>query len=333
MSTTLPRRPSKAAVKAHRAALLAQRAQGEGPLPEEYLVWLDTYIPQNMSAPEWAVLRPFVREVLQRSKKRGVVDLKKRTWDLACFAAWLQSRAVPLDPQVAMTRRYADEYTRVGMPATIEKSRSDRRSRLHTLADQVNPDAAPLHPVPIGRKATRAPYTDGEVAAILRVIKIQPTRLLVRQLAVCVGLGLGAGIDSADLKLLYPRHVHLSEQGIRVEVPGPRARTVWVRRDLEAVVRRGLADTDTDLPLIGRNPGRSNVAAKIFDAATWVGDLPKLDQSRLRTTWLAWLMNRPVSLSTICTAAGLISTRALFDLLPHLDAQTTAADLRDGGVR
>jgi site-specific recombinase XerC len=333
MSTTKPHRPSKAAIKAQTSALLAQRAAGASPLPAEYLSWLDRYEPDGIAAQSWLEARPFVRAVLERSHKRGVVDLKKRTSDLAQFAGWLLSRGTVLDPSAVMVRPLVDEYCRVGMPASIAKSRSDRRSRLRIITDQVNPEQAPPKQKSIARPDRRGPYSEQEVAAILRAIGAQPTPLLVRQLAVCVGLGLGAGIDSAELKLLMPSHIVDSADGIRVDVPGKRARTVWVRRELEPVVRRGLAGADPKRPLIGQNQERSNVAAKVFDNATWVGDLPRLDQARLRTTWIAWLMSRPVPLSVICHAAGLGSTRTLFDLLPFLPGTGTPSDLRDGGAR
>ena len=48
------------------------------------------------------------------------------------------------------------------------------------------------------------------------------------------------------------------------------------------------------------------------------------------------LLTRPVPLAVILTAAGLRSTRTLFDLLPHLDTSTATAGavaLRDGGAQ
>ena len=333
MSSTAPRRPSRAAIKAQTAALQAERTHGSTPLPVEFVTWLESFTPTGIASADVVVVRSFVREVLQRTPKRGLVDLKKRSSDLAQFAGWLRFTGTPLDPNTAMVRVTVDEYCRVGMSATIEKSRGDRRARLRGIADQVNPEQAPVRHRPITREPRRGPYSDAEVAAILRVITTQPTPLLVRQLAVCVGLGLGAGIDSADLKLLFPHHLFLTPEGIRIEIPGKNARTVWVRRDFEAVVRRGVEGTDPERPLIGLNPGRSNVAAKIFDNATLVGDLPKLDQSRLRTTWIAWLMQRPVPLAVICKAAGLTSTRTLFDLIPFLPVTMPVSDLRDGGAR
>lgn len=328
-----PKRPSRASIRRQREAVLAQRAVGAGPLPTDFLQWLDHYTPAGAAKTHWVTLRPFVQDVLQRTPKRGAVDLRKRTSDLAQFAAWLHDIGVPLDPSIAMVRPQVDEYCRVGMPASVKMSRSDRRSRLRRIADQVNPEAAPRRGQSIAREPMRPPYTPDEVGGILRAIMVQPTPVMVRQLCVCVGFGLGAGIDSPDLKLLFPRDVQITPAGIRVAIAGRNPRTVWVRRELEGVVARGLEGADPRMPLIGFDSGCHNVTSRIFDRVTWVGTLPKLDQNRLRTTWIAWLMQRPVPLSVICTAAGLKSTRTLFDLLKHIDTTTTSADLRDGGAR
>ena len=332
--SSIAKRPSRASIRRQREVVLAQRAQGAGPLPQKFLQWLDRYTLTGAAKTHWPILRPFVLDVLQRTPKRGAVDLEKRTSDLAQFAAWLHTTGVPLDPSIAMVRPQVDEYCRTGMPESIQKSRADRRGRLRRIADQVNPENAPRRGQSIAREPMRAPYTSDEVAGILRAIMVQPTPTMVRQLCVCVGFGLGAGIDSSDLKLLFSRDIQTTPDGIRVTIAGRNPRTVWVRRELEGVVARALEGADPRIPLIGFDTACHNVTSRVFDRVTWVGGLPKLDQNRLRTTWLAWLMQRPVPLSVICTAAGLKSTRTLFDLLKHIDTTTTtSADLRDGGAR
>ena len=57
----------------------------------------------------------------------------------------------------------------------------------------------------------------------------------------------------------------LGEEGIRVDVPGPHARTVWVLREYEDMVRRGLVGLTPSQLLIGREPGRHNVAGQVLD--------------------------------------------------------------------
>jgi len=235
-----------------------------------------------------------------------------------------------------MNRGDVDEYARTGMPGSSEKSRSDRRSRLRVLSDHLNPEQAPSQGVVIPREAIKPPYTAAEMQALVRAIQVQPTEEMVRRLCLCVGLGAGAGIDSPDLKLLDTSYVtDHGDDGICVQVPGAHARDLWVLRDYEHLVRRGLQGLRDGQPLVGRVKSRRNVAGAIYAEAILLGSLPKPEQSRLRTTWLATLMTRPVPLAVILTAAGLKSTRTLFDLLPHLDsaAPAGAVALRNGSAR
>lgn len=330
-----PKKTSMAETLRQRAALAAERATPTEPLPETFVAWLrNDYQPALPMRPLWPTLRPAVEEILSMSRVRGEEALRKTTTHLLHYLAWRQRRELPLSALVAMNRRDVDDYTTNGMPDSSAKSRSDRRSRLRALCDNLNPDQAPHHGVVVPRQAVKPPYTTQEVTALGRAITVQPTPDLTRSTNLCFGLGAGAGIDSPDLKLLDTTHVtDLGEQGIRVDVPGDRARTVWVLREFEPFVRAGLQGLRPGQPLVGRLKTRRNVAAAIYADTVLLGGLPKLEQSRLRITWLATLMSRPIPLGVILTAAGLRSSRTIFDLLPHLTTTLdVAADLR-GGAR
>lgn len=329
-----PQRLSAAAMKRERQQLIADRAAPRPPLPAPFTTWLrQDYQPQPEVQPLWrASLLPFVEQTLAASTVRGPESLRKHATHLAHFGAWAHRQGLPLD-QSTVCRANTDEYCRVGMTGSTEKSSSDRRSRLRAIADELHPEQAPDRGVTIARRDLRPPYSDVEMKAIRRVSGVQPTEEMCRQLSICVGLGAGAGIDSADLRLLHHPHVKdHGDAGIAVHVPGDRARVVWVLRPYEPIVRRGLAGLASDALLIGRVQDRRNVAGDVFNRATLVGNLPTLDQSRLRTTWLATLMSNPVPLAVILHAAGLKSTRTLFDLLPYLPTGDDAAALRDGGA-
>lgn len=336
-----PRKISAAEIKRQRAQLLAAREAGPGPLPQDFVDYLHHgYRPVDPAARAlWpAPLLAFCERTLQLSEIRGPEALRKYVTHLVQYATWRHQRGLTLDPRAAMTRPQVDEYTRTGMPDCSQQSHTDRRSRLRAVCDHLNPDQAPNQGVVIPREAIKPPYTTAQLQALTRAIQVQPTEEMVRRLCICVGLGVGAGIDSPDLKLLDSSHItDRGEDGISVRVPGKHHREVWVLREHEHLVRRGLRGLPEGQLLIGRNKDRHNVAAAVYAEATLLGSLPKLEQSRLRTTWLATLMSRPVPLGVILTAAGLKSTRTLFDLLPHLtpdtSPQTDASALRPGGAR
>src|SRR5690606_24914391 len=95
-------------------------------------------------------------------------------------------------------------------------------------------------PPSTGYVPIKAPYAAEEVAAIVRLATTQPSSVMRRQLCAIVGLGLGAGLDSSDLRHLRIRDIDdRGEAGIVVTVPGKRERVIFVRRDLEHLVRIG----------------------------------------------------------------------------------------------
>ena len=73
--------------------------------------------------------------------------------------------------------------------------------------------------------------------------------------------------------------------------------------------------------MIGASTGRRNVAAKVVEKATILGDAPKIEASRLRTTWLADLLTSDVPLSVVMAVSGLSSARTITEVLQHLDAE------------
>lgn len=331
-------RPSAAQMQRERAAALAERESAVVTLPDAFTTYLAaSYTPRADIRASWLLVRPLVQECLERSGLTGVESLKKHVTHLAHFWTWAHRHGLAMDVHATLTRRCVDEYARVGMPDGTDKSRTDRRSRLRNLADRVNPDHAGPKPVVIPRNHMRPPYSPAEMVVIRRVAQVQPTATFRRQMCLCVGLGAGAGLDSADIKTLYGRHVHDGDDGITVEVGNPaRSRTTTVLREYEDLVRIGVAGIDAETLPLGHLPGRHNVAAKVFEKATVIGrDIPHLEQSRLRSTWIATLLQRPIPLGVILAAAGLTSARTVVEIARYLDAAATtdAAALREGGQR
>jgi hypothetical protein len=326
---------NKAALRRERESLLAARAAGPEPLPDEYVTYLNTeYSPRGELANQWPTLHPFVHDVLLHSHVRGQQALRIHTSIMTHFASWLRRNDKPLE-LASVNRENIAEYCRVGMRHSTKKSASDQRSRLNNVADAVNPDQAPHRGVTVPREAIRPPYTPEEMVLIRDALRVQAPSM-VRKLSLCVGAGAGAGLDSVDLRhLTGGAFDDRGEGGIRIDVAGPRPRQVWVLREYEHLVRAGIVGIGENQLVLGRVPGRKHIAAHVFDDAEWHGNLPKLDQARLRTTWLTTLMARPIPLAVICHAAGLRSTRTLFDLLDHVGTSVDIVGdlLRDGSAR
>ena len=326
--TASPRRGSASAAR----RLRADRSHEEPrTLPIELRLVVDTFAPQGQIASRWDSLRPITVEALTLSNIRGLDSFRKSLTHVGYFLAWAEDQGLPLELGT-VTREHADEYTRVGMTGSSEKSRADRRARLRWIADQVNPGQAPDRGIAVAKPAVKPPYSSEEMARIVRAARTQPTPTQQRNLSLCVAVGAGAGLDSVDLRSLRNHDLvnHGPVRGITVEVPGPRPRTVTVLREYEHLLRDALVG-DPDALLLGTKEDRRNIAARVIGDAVILGNCPRIEQSRLRSTWLARMLTMPVPLAVLLPAAGLQTGRTLGDLLPYLPPHIGAESvLRDG---
>ena len=326
MGTT--RRPSKAEIRRQ----IAKHHQ-DPPAPAidpDIAAYIDSYTPRNVDEDVWEQVRPFVVDTIRRYGPERLESGRQRLTALAAYAVWAHERGLEITRDRLLNLELIETFA---TSADLGRSASaNYRSRLRGITRRLTATHRPTSPGHT-HKAVKAPYTAREVAAIVRIATTQPSATIGRQLQACVGLGLGAGIDSVDLKQLRGRHVtDRGSNGIEVTVPEGRARTVWVYTPYEQLVRAGVDGVRQGSLLIGEKATRRNVAAKVFDNAHILGDAPHFEQSRMRTTWLAQLLVDGVPLPVLMDAAGLTGARTLTDLLPYVSVNTDpAASLRGVG--
>ncbi len=326
----MTKKPSAAAAR-RLAAAHAHSAQVPQAVPDGLARLLDVYVPLDMDRDTWQAIRGSHREILLRSQLRGETSFKRLRGVVAHFLAYRQTSGLSIDTATALTYLAIDDYYRHGTTGLDPKTKNDYRSRLRALACKANPGLdAPSRAVSLGHQSVKPPYAAEEEAAITRYALRQRHPATRRQMCIAVGLCGGAGGDSVDLRHARRHHIEVTPDGIIVNFPGPRPRRVVVRRSYEALVFAGIEGLTPGQLLIGTAVGRNNIVASIVERAELHG-APHIEASRLRTTWLAWLMTRPVPLNVILDAAGLTTARTLCDLLPYLPASDPAA-LRDGNL-
>jgi hypothetical protein len=335
------RKPSARQMRLAVAAANAERETRAASLPESMRAYIrEEYIPLEAAVrPHWDQLKGAVEATLAASSVRGEDSMRKHVTHLAYFFHWALTVALPLEPST-LTRTNVGRYDSEVLVDAGGSTRQTRRSRLMAMADQIHPDDAPVKGPPLAHRSVAPPYSQSEMAVIRRVAQVQPTRQLVRQLCLLVGLGAGAGIDSTDIKRLRDSDVkdHGPDKGIEVQVINLRRskdntekrnhRTVWVLREYEDMVRIGLEGVRKGHLLLGREAERANVAASVFVRAVLSKEVPELAQARLRSTWLATHLQRTTPLNVLLQAAGLTTARTLVELLEHLPKGADAAVLR-----
>ncbi len=309
-------------------------------MPESMRTFIrDEYVPLKPARQQWNHLKGAVEATLAASSVRGDDSMRKHVTHLAYFFHWARTVELPLEPST-LTRANVGRYESEVLVDAGRATRQNRRSRLMAMADQIHPDDAPVKGPPLAHRSVAPPYTSSEMAVIRRVAQVQPTKQLIRQMCLLVGLGAGAGIDSTDIKRLRDTDVidHGPDEGIEVHVTNLRRskdntenrshRTVWVLREYEDLVRIGVEGAKRGHLLLGREAERANVAASVFSRAVLSKEVPDLTQARLRSTWLATHLQRTTPLNVLLQAAGLTTARTLVELLDHLPTGTDEQSLR-----
>ena len=318
------KRPSRR--EAQRFAAQVVAAQTTIPdLTTELQARLDAY---SLSGPDRADWTPEVRsahhEVMRRSQLVGEASFIKHLGVVAKFLAFRSRNHLSLDISEAFSAAAIDHYYLHGVKGT-DATRNDYRSRLINIAVKINPGVgAPVKTPTLGHRAVRPGYSVAEEAAIRRTAMRQRNPKTLRALCAIVGLCAGAGLDPTDLRELRRTDVvDHGPEGIEVTVRVGKPRVVWVRRDYEQLVRIGLENLAKSALVIGEQVGRRNITTHIINRAE-LHDAPDLDASRLRSTWLVWLMTRQVPVQVILYASGLKTARSLTDLISQLPAVNPA---------
>jgi len=287
-------------------------------VPTEITDWWKTYRPK-MPRETWQAIRSDVWEVFERSDHRTLEFWKRLASQLSAYLGWRHETGRSTRLVDAMAFREIDVYMTRGYTGS-KTSANSVRSRLRKLAENVNPSEQNLPGPVYSHPAVKPPYTLEQQARICRAVlrhRSGPTRT---KLCLIVGLGLGAGVDPADFRYLCGIHIHdLGDTGIRGDIPGPKARTVWVRADHEHIVREGLAGLgDHRKRLIGGKSTDRNSVGRIIENARFHGAVPHIDTGRLRSTWLTWTLQQNLPLPVIMQAAGLKGARTLAELVEYL---------------
>jgi hypothetical protein len=302
------------------AAKNSKRRQPE-PVPADIESWWSDYAPRFVPDDTWQAIRDDVLAIFEATEYRTLEFWKRRCSEVCAYLAWRHETGQPTSPDATMTFTAIDEYFVQGYTGTKE-SRNSVRSRVRKLAEQANPAINAIPQPVFTHNAVKPPYSPEEEARICRAVLRYREGPLRPKLCLIVGLSCGAGLDSSDFRLLGYEHItDLGEKGIRVDVPGTKARTVWARAAYEDLVRAGLGDGSKKRGRVigGRATDRNSVAS-IIDNAKFYGSVPHIEVGRMRSTWLVWAMHRNLPLPVILEAAGLKSARSLTDLIDHVPA-------------
>ena len=231
---------------------------------------------------------------------------------LAAFAVPLGLEAVP---EVLLHSSVIERFT-ISAPGLSPVARRSVRTNLRFLARHVVPSLAPAD-APLPRERVKAPYTPAEVAGYLALADAQPTAARRMRAAGLVCLGAGAGLAGADLRAVRGADVICRSGGVIAVVRGGRPRVVPVLARYHARLLASAAFAGPGLITGGTDPSRKNITTPLIRSLSGGSGLPRLEVSRLRSTWLADCA-RLLGLAAFMHAAGITCSQRLGDIIAAL---------------
>jgi integrase len=266
---------------------------------------------------------------------RAAPGTRARANALLWAAARLAAFGIPLGlqpaPEVLLHPSVIERFA-ASAPGLSGSARRTLRSNLRFLARWVVPALAPAD-ASLPRERAKAPYSPAEIAGFLALADAQPTVSRRMRAAGLVCLGAGAGLTGADLRGVRGADVACRSGGVLVEVRGARPRAVPVLARYHQRLLACAAFAGPGLVTGGASAVRKNITTPLTRSLAGGGGLPRLEASRLRSTWLAECAEL-LGLATFMRAAGITCSQRLGDLLATLDpAGEAEAVVLLGGTR
>ncbi len=172
-------------------------------------------------------------------------------------------------------------------------------------------------PVRLPRERAKKPYTAEEISAYLALAAAQPTPARAMRSAAVICLGAGAGLVGGELAGVRGPDVVARSGGVVVDVGGRRPRAVPVLSRYQSRLMRSAAFAGPGYLVGGTEASRHNVASALVASLCGGADLGRLEQARLRATWMSELA-QALGLGAFMAATGVDCSQRLGDIVSTL---------------
>ena len=267
----------------------------------------------------------FARDVITAAGPEGQERAKNLLWAAGKLADYAASLGLDLVPEVLLHPSVAERFTRCA-PGLSPVARRTLRTNLRFIGRRVVPHLYPAD-LPLPRERSKQPYSPAEIAGFLALADAQPTLGRRMRAAGLVCLGAGAGLIRADLRDVHGTDVVCRSGGVVVIVRGGQPRAVPVLSRYHSRLLAAARFAGNSLICGGADPGRRNITYPLIAALDGGTGLPRLDTSRLRSTWLRDLADL-LGLATFMHAAGISCSQRLGDLVAGLEPAGEAEAIR-----
>jgi integrase len=277
--------------------------------------YLGGWAPPSVSPPAAA----FACEAVARCGDLGRERAKSLLWAAGRLADYGLQLGLTAAPEVLLHPSVIERFA-AHSPGLAPGSRRTLRTNLRFIARRVVPHLDPPDaPLPRGR--AKPPYPAAEIAGFLALAAAQPTVGRRMRATALICLGAGAGLTGAGLRAVRGTDVTTRSGGVVVQVRGARPRAVPVLARYHQQLLGPAESAGNRLLIGGRDPARRNGTCPLVAALAGGTGLPRLEVSRLRTTWLAETAAL-IGLPAFMHAAGITCSQRLGDITATLDPGT-----------
>jgi integrase len=290
--------------------------------------WVALYKPELTSDQQWSILRPAYVRLMSLSRPRSTTRALNISSHLATYLKWIAERRPQEESGEVLAlsevgiRKDVDTWIAT-MSTGSKHSHASRRSDVRGVLNALYPESAPVR---LSRQPSAGPYSGEEITQMRALARFQPSLLKSMQLSALIALCAGAGLTPSEAAHVSPSNLFPLELGEEkktylVQVSGEKERAVPLLLEyvelLEEVIEKHCAlkykARRNFLPVASKSTAHRVVFATQGEGTNEVD----IQAYRLRASWLVTMMQAPVPLSQLLQAAGLVSTRILFDLVSY----------------
>jgi integrase len=274
---------------------------------------IERFRPRSVSA----AAAGFAKQVTTEARPQSPERAKAFLFAASRLGTFGEAVGLELVPEVLLDPSVIERFVVVGCARWSGATRRTLRANLRALAASVRPGpAAPR----LSRERAKEPYSADEIAAYLALADAQPTEGRRQRAGALICLGAGAGLVGADLKAVRGTDVTSRSGGVVVCVgEGRRPRVVPVLARHHEHLLAAAAWAGGRLLIGGTATTRRNVTSPLTASLAGGTDLPRIEISRLRATWLCEVA-QAIGLRAFMDAAGITCSQRLGDLLCHVAA-------------
>lgn len=243
-----------------------------------------------------------------RVQARTPYSERELTIALRPFLTWAVDIAgLEPDLKLLMTRRVIELFTLASKGGISDASRGNFRSRLLRVSEALAGGRGGIRLSALPAAQAPAPYSSGDVAALLSWAATRATPEGRRNAEVLLALGLGGGLTASEIGELRESDVCVDADGICLDVHGTRERDVILVRSWATRLRGHLHGGADYVFRPGRTKSWPNVITSFVGP---VGPDTRPQTQRMRATWIVRHLEAGTNVVALMRASGVESLEA-----------------------